>query len=379
MLFYFFGNIFVLSTKDKILYLIRIMNPGHFNILKMKGTLYFLKSGAIITTVLLITSCSITRRTPSSSMSDQKPPSTGTEYIQRYKDLAIQEMKRTGIPASITLAQGMLESDYGRSTLATKARNHFGIKCHSSWRGKKVYHDDDRRNECFRKYNNVYESYRDHSEFLTGSRRYEFLFDYKPTQYKAWARGLKKAGYATSPTYARKLIELIERYDLYNYDTPSGRNVASVETGKSSGGSSASRLGNVDNFEISHPGHKVRSRNRIDYIIVKEGDTYQSINEELELLPWELKKYNDLGDTPQLKPGQILYLQPKRNKAPRGYDHHIVKKGDTMHSISQLYGIKLEELYEKNRMEKGDEIKPGQKLWLRKEKPKKTHKPKVEF
>ena len=200
----FFGKVFVLSTKDKILYLIRIMNPVHFNILNMKGTYSFQKTGAVIIALLLITSCSITRRTPKSSNYDQKPASTGIEYIKRYKDLAIQEMKRTGIPASITLAQGMLESDYGRSTLATKARNHFGIKCHSSWKGKRVYHDDDRRNECFRKYNNVYESYRDHSEFLTEARRYEFLFDYKPTQYKAWARGLKKAGYATSPTYARK-------------------------------------------------------------------------------------------------------------------------------------------------------------------------------
>jgi LysM repeat protein len=324
---------------------------------------------SILAGLSIISSCSLTKRTTSSSKKTAKPASSGIEYIEKYKDLAIREMKRTGIPASITLAQGMLESDYGNSRLAKKAKNHFGIKCHNSWSGGRVYHDDDRRNECFRKYNNVYESYRDHSKFLTQSNRYEFLFDYKRSQYKAWAKGLKKAGYATSPTYARKLINLIERYKLYNYDTPEGRELAASS---SSTISSAQSLGNVDDYEISHPGHKVRMRNRIDYIIVKRGDTYQSLTEELDLLSWELKKYNDLGDKPNLKPGQILYLQPKRNKAAVGYNYHVVKEGDTMHSISQLYGIKLEELYEKNNMKEGEQVEPGQKLWLRSPKPEKS-------
>lgn len=310
--------------------------------------------------LMLSASCSTTR-TPVKPVRSL----TAQQYVKEYKDLAIQEMQRTGIPASITLAQGILESDYGNSRLATIGNNHFGIKCHSDWNGKKMYHDDDRRNECFRKYDNVYESYKDHSRFLTSSQRYAFLFDYDRTDYKKWARGLKKAGYATSPTYASKLINLINRYNLHQYDKTS-------YTASSSGSSGRSRLGDVDNYQISAQQHTVRTRNRIDYIKVKKGDTFQSLNEELELLPWELKKYNELDDSATLKPGQVLYLQPKRNKAERGYDIHIVEEGETMYSISQLYGIKLDELYEKNRMEKGEQPKPGQKIWLRKKKPEKT-------
>jgi len=334
----------------------------------MKGLNKFLFYAAfILGSFAIFSSCSLTRKTTRETQNNTEAASKGNEYIKKYKDLAIREMKRTGIPASITLAQGMLESDYGNSTLARTANNHFGIKCHSSWKGPKVYHDDDKRGECFRKYNDAYESYEDHSKFLTQTRRYEFLFDYKPTQYKAWAKGLKKAGYATSRTYARKLIELIERYKLYRFDSPEGRRVAASAESNSSSNS----LGNVDNFEISHPGHNVRMKNRIDYIIVRRGDTFSSLNEELELLPWELKKYNDLDDDAELEPGQILYIQPKRKKAAVGNNYHIVKKGDTMHSISQLYGIKLDELYEKNNMEKGEEVDTGKKLWLRSQKPEK--------
>ncbi|MFP4619953.1 MAG: glucosaminidase domain-containing protein [Bacteroidales bacterium] len=286
------------------------------------------------------------------------------QYVNEYKDLAIQEMKRTGIPASITLAQGILESNYGNSRLATEGNNHFGIKCHSEWNGNKIYHDDDRRNECFRKYDDVYQSYKDHSRFLTSRKRYAFLFDYDPSDYKKWARGLKKAGYATSSTYASKLINLIERYELHQYDS----NRSSGASASSS--SDPSHLGDVDNYRISPGKHKVRMRNRVDYIKVKEGDTFKSLNEELNLLPWELKKYNELDDGDNLEPGQVLYLQPKRNKAEKGYDTHIVKEDETMYSISQLYGIKLDKLYEKNHMEKGEEPETGQKIWLRKKKPK---------
>jgi len=284
------------------------------------------------------------------------------QYISQYKDLAVQEMNRTGIPASITLAQGILESNYGNSTLARKGNNHFGIKCHSDWRGDRIYHDDDRRQECFRKYNSVYDSYKDHSHFLTSSKRYTFLFEYDKTDYKRWARGLKKAGYATSPTYASRLIELIERYQLYRFDRQS-TTVASAEN------SGPAPLGNVDNFRISPGRHVVKTRNRVDYIVAREGDTFKELNKELDLLPWELKKYNELADTTQLRKGQILYLQPKRNKAERGFDVHLVKEGDTMHSISQLYGVKLEKLYERNRMEEGEQAEPGEKIWLRKDKP----------
>lgn len=308
--------------------------------------------------LLLTASCSTQKRSITPRHTENSK-----EYIHQYKDLAIQEMNRTGIPASITLAQGILESDYGNSRLAREGNNHFGIKCHSNWYGKRIYHDDDRRNECFRKYPNVYDSYKDHSHFLTNSRRYEFLFDYRRTDYKKWARGLKKAGYATSPTYASNLIELIERYDLHRFDRMDAPQITTEYTG---GGSS---LGNVDNFTISAGKHRIRTRNRIDYIVVREGDTFKKLNKELNMLPWELKKYNELDDTATLQPGQILYLQPKRKKAARGYEHHKVEQGETMHSISQRYGIKLEELYELNRMEPDEQLQPGQKIWLRDRKP----------
>jgi len=308
--------------------------------------------------LLLAASCSTQKRSITPRHTENSK-----EYINQYKDLAIQEMNRTGIPASITLAQGILESNYGNSTLARRGNNHFGIKCHSTWNGKTIYHDDDRRNECFRKYPNVYDSYKDHSHFLTSTRRYGFLFEYRRTDYKKWARGLKKAGYATSPTYASKLIELIERYELHRFD----RMDAPLAAAEYSGGGSS--LGDVDNYSFSAGKHRIRTRNRIDYIVVREGDTFKKLNQELNLLPWELNKYNDLDGNSTLREGQILYLQPKRKKAARGYDHHKVKQGETMHSISQRYGVELEELYEMNRMEEGKQPGPGDKIWLRETKP----------
>ena len=140
------------------------------------------------------------------------------DYIKKYSSTAKEEMKKFKIPASITLAQGMLESGFGYGTLARKGNNHFGIKCHKGWKGRKIYHDDDKKGECFRVYKNAKKSYRDHSIFLSQRGRYSFLFDYKITNYKAWAKGLKKAGYATDPNYSKKLIDLIERYDLYRFD-----------------------------------------------------------------------------------------------------------------------------------------------------------------
>lgn len=308
--------------------------------------------------ILIVSSCSTKR-----SVTKHPKSLSGVDYIEEYKDLAVREMRRTGIPASITLAQGMLESDYGNSRLARKANNHFGIKCHNSWTGRRIYHDDDKRNECFRRYDNPYESYKDHSEFLVNSQRYKFLFNYKETDYESWAHGLKQAGYATNPVYAQKLIELIDRYELYRFDNHT-KDYTSAHKEEN-------RLGDVDSYSISAPGHKVYNKNRIDYIIVKPGDTFRSLNKELNLLSWELKKYNELDDDYKLTPGEILYLQPKRNRAERGYDTHTVKEDDSMHSISQMYGIKLEKLYQKNNMEMGDQPEPGEKIYLRKNKPEK--------
>jgi len=283
-------------------------------------------------------------------------------YIINYKDIAIREMKRCGIPASITLAQAMLESDNGNSTLARKANNHFGIKCHKGWSGGKIYHDDDRKGECFRTYNTVYDSYRDHSDFIVNGTRYQFLFDHHKSDYKAWAKGLQKAGYATSNTYANLLIKIIEDNQLYIFDNGKDTHYSDsiyVDTPHII-------LGDVDNFKIDVNKHTVFSKNRIDYILVKKGDTFKTLTDEFQKLSWEIYKYNELPQDAALIEGQIIYLQPKRTKAEIGSDFHEVKEGDTMHSISQLYGIKLNSLYEKNLMQEGIEPKVGQKIWLRK-------------
>jgi len=302
------------------------------------------------------------------------------QYITSFADLAMSEMRRTGVPASITLAQGIIESDYGRSRLAREANNHFGIKCHNNWTGRRIYHDDDRRNECFRRYRDVSESYIDHSDFLRMASRYSFLFELDAGDYKAWARGLKKAGYATNPRYANMLIDMIERNNLHVYDelVISGRKVGKAGIYDAVSGANkyvqepAITVGSEglrdETFVISRENRK-KVRNRIEYIIVREDDSFNILAEEFELLRWEIYRYNELDDDAQLEPGQVLYIQPKRKRAEAGNDYHIVKEGETMYTISQLYGIKLKALYDKNRMEPGSEPAPGTELWLRKTKP----------
>lgn len=288
---------------------------------------------------------------------------TPAEYIKTYKDIAIEEMHRSGIPASITLSQGMLESENGNSTLATEGKNHFGIKCHD-WTGKKMYKDDDAKNECFRKYNSVDESFKDHTEFLRTKGRYSFLFEYPSTDYKNWAHGLKKAGYATNPSYPQLLIKLIEEHKLYAYDQavfidkPTAANKPRKYTRK------APAI--EDGFTINLPSHEIFKRNRIDYIVVKDGDSFSKLADELELMRWELPKYNDLPNDSDLKAGEVLYIQPKRNRAARGHDTHMVQKGENMRFVSQLYGVKLSRLYKMNCMEEGSQPKAGDTLNLRK-------------
>ncbi len=324
----------------------------------------------------LIVSCKSTRYAsiaPGSVTTDRK------EYIDRFDDLAVSEMKRTGIPASITLAQGLLESDNGNSTLAVKANNHFGIKCHDNWRGERIYHDDDRRNECFRKYASAWESYRDHSNFLRGSQRYAFLFDLKQTDYKGWAKGLKKAGYATNREYAELLIRIIEENNLQMYDrgivavtndpTHQDQVVVPEDQAEPDQETYNNDVTDIDNFTVDLNDRSVGQINRIDYVIVKPGDTFIELAEEHELMYWELFKYNELSRDAVLEPGQILFLQPKRNKAEFGNDFHTVSEEESMYSISQKYGIKLVRLYKMNLMEEGEEPAVGQKLWLRKTKP----------
>jgi LysM repeat protein len=326
----------------------------------------------LIFIVLSLSSCSTYKPVVSKSM----PGMTAQEYIMAYKDLAIEEMKRTGIPASITLAQGMLESDFGRSRLAREANNHFGIKCHDNWTGPSVRHNDDKKNECFRKYSRVEQSYADHSNFIKTASRYKSLFYLKPTDYKGWARGLSKAGYATNPDYANLLIKSIEQNDLERFDTGAHLELLPPTTAKTEDLSQTTS----DQFvkkeavpvnvpEVISRAQRVMENNRIKYIIAREGDTKTRIEAEFKLLKWELQRYNELGPDFTITPGQILYLQPKREKAEPGKETYICTEGETMYSISQKFGIKLKSLYEMNRMKSGEEPSKGSKIFLRSVKP----------
>jgi hypothetical protein len=261
----------------------------------------------------------------------------------------------------------MLESENGNSTLSYKSNNHFGIKCHKNWDGEKVYHDDDKADECFRKYNSPEESYRDHTDFITHQHRYSHLFEFKSNEYKKWAKGLKKAGYATSRTYAKDLIKIIEENELYRLDEGDYSNLALKKTKKTNKEPDES-------LTVDIKRRKVFERNRIKYIIAEQGDDFDKITKEMDLFSWQLRRYNELQKDSKIVPGQILFIQPKRWNAEVGKDFHFVKDGETMYSICQLYGMKLNKLYRKNRMEVGKEPETGQKMWLRKRKPEKEEK-----
>lgn len=278
----------------------------------------------------------------------QKRNARYVEYINKYSDLAVEQMKLHKIPASITLAQGLLESGAGYSQLARKSNNHFGIKCGGSWRGRTVRHDDDARNECFRAYKHPRDSYEDHSDFLRRGARYAFLFKLDITDYKGWARGLKKAGYATDPSYANRLITIIEDYDLYKYDR---KGVYSERKLKK-------------NPWLMSP-HQVYIANDIAYVVARNGDTFKDLGNEFDISWKKLVKYNDLQRDYTLMEGDIIYLKSKKKKASKPYTVYVVKDGDSMHGISQKYGIRLKNLYKMNR--KDGEYVPeiGDRLRLR--------------
>lgn len=293
---------------------------------------------------------------------------TREEYIQRFYKLAISEMQRSGIPASITLAQGCWESGNGNSRLATEANNHFGIKCKSEWRGKKIYHDDDARQECFRKYEHAEASYIDHSNFLMSGSRYGFLFQLDPKDYNGWANGLKKAGYATDPIYAQRLINIIEEFKLYLYDEyVDNRPIAAVTR------QPASTRVKVQSNILAKPNtvHKIERRNGLRTIVVIEGDTYQSLTKDFKLKDWELITYNDLEKGTQPRVNEILYIEAKYRKANRAHKQHVVEKGEQMHYIAQRYGLKLKPLLRRNRMKRGDQPTEGQIIYLRHKSPRK--------
>ncbi|OFX46094.1 MAG: hypothetical protein A2046_04345 [Bacteroidetes bacterium GWA2_30_7] len=276
------------------------------------------------------------------------------DYLKAYKNIAIAEMQRSGIPASITLSQGMLESDNGNSELAKMANNHFGIKCHNSWQGEKLFKDDDAKDECFRKYKNVDESYKDHTDFIMNGSRYKSLFDSKSADYKDWANGLKKAGYATNPKYPQLLIKIIEDNSLFKFD-----DYRAIKN---------TPLANIDNVYLTSGSREIFLTNRIKCIKVREGDTFYKISKELDVMLWQLYKYNDLDKDSKLSIGQTLYIQPKRSKAEAKFETHTVAQGETIQSISQLYGVKLKKLYKKNNLNEGAEIKIGDVINLRRKK-----------
>ncbi|MEO8068206.1 MAG: glucosaminidase domain-containing protein [Flavobacteriales bacterium] len=304
------------------------------------------------------------------------------DYIELWKSVAVEKMKQHGIPASITLAQGLLESGNGNSELAREANNHFGIKCTPDWSGGKSYHDDDRKNDCFRKYRDAADSYEDHSKFLQRPR-YASLFELKTTDYKGWAPGLKKAGYATDPAYPRKLIELIERYELDKLDAGQDisfrkretktEDTAQRSTEKPSGRSrskktKASRVGNDEvTFTLGNSRHVEKFEGRVKFTRAKAGDSIRKIAEDMETMPGWVAGWNDLDKDAGLEEGQVIYLSPKLNKSKRTATHDV-RAGETLWTISQQYGVKLSKLCAYNNMQPTDTLRTGMVVHLRKPK-----------
>ena len=293
------------------------------------------------------------------------------EYIKKYCQIAVDEMVRTGVPASITLAQGILESGSGTSQLSIKGNNHFGIKCHSDWTGGKMYMDDDAKNECFRMYHNASESFRDHSDFLRGNQRYASLFQLDVKDYKGWATGLKKAGYATSPTYATRLIEIIERYNLMQYDSGTfvpvivASNNEKTDDNPIENVNKPTRYYTSNGFELSMTEYSLGTNNNTQYIVLKYDMDIEVLARKLGMAPWQLPKYNDLPKKGKVKAGEIIYIKPKRNKAEKKYTVHEVQRGETMRDISQKYAVKTSKLYKLNGWEQGVQPVEGSKLKLR--------------
>lgn len=280
--------------------------------------------------------------------SQRKIPSY-EKYIRQYSELAVRHQKKYGIPASITLSQGLLESGAGQSELARKSNNHFGIKCHSDWKGKRVYHNDDLRGECFRKYKKVEDSYEDHALFLQRSR-YDRLFKLKITDYKGWARGLQKCGYATDRAYANKLIKVIEDYELYRFDTGKGR--------KKNKQAAIHQVTPVARYTVYRT-------DGLLYVYSNGKDDFDEIARSLGFKVKDLKKYNEVPEDFPLQKGDIVYLEKKRKKANKPHYDHVVQIGESMHSISQKYGIRIKSLYKLNKKSKDYTPQEGDVLKLR--------------
>jgi hypothetical protein len=287
------------------------------------------------------------------------------EYIRKYKNLAIQNQKEYKIPASITLAQGLLESAAGDSYLARAGNNHFGIKCKETWDGKRIYHTDDAPDECFRRYASVEDSYLDHSLFLSKRKYYTSLFKLDISDYRAWAYGLQKCGYATDKMYGDKLVRIIETYELYKYDKDVPFTKKSI------------RFDEDDIYEVKiEPAdkrkevpasnnwrRKIYENNGIHYVIAKENDTYDMIAYDMQARTSKLLKYNEVSKGFTLDEGDKVYLQVKRKYADsKDKEIHTVAVGESLHDISQQYGLKLKSLYKLNKLKENYIPKPGDTL-----------------
>lgn len=275
----------------------------------------------------------------------QVPADTYTDYIDNFAEMAVAQMSKHGIPASITLAQGLLESAAGRSTLATEGNNHFGIKCHRDWTGDTMLRTDDAVDECFRVYDSAEHSFEDHSLFLK-RKRYASLFELDPTDYTGWAKGLKACGYATNPHYADILVTIIEKYGLYNYDTGHIRDIE--ETAEF-----------IRNMIASS--HVVRRSRGLHYVIATPGDTYSSLAAEFGIDVKTLLANNDMEADCEVRPWEEVYLVAKHDEGPEDLRSATIGRDETMHSLAQRFGIKMEALRRYNPKAKD---KPRQRLRL---------------
>ena len=298
-------------------------------------------------------------------------------YIEQYRHIAIEQQRLHGIPASITMAQAILESAAGKSELATKANNHFGIKCTSDWPGKSYHYNEERTNECFRHYATVQDSYEDHSLFLK-RKRYESLFALSVGDYKGWAQGLKDCGYATDPKYPEKLIRIIELYELnrLTFDQSLVRSDA-VNSKTIHLDDDSTDVHFIEQDSLSHSpmlvmedlqlyhNHLSGYRNGVRFVVAGPNETYASLALFLNMYERTLRKYNDALDTRELKQGDIVYIYPKKNRAERRYPTHYFKGNETAWDISQKYGIKLKKLCQRNHIRYSSTTTPPEKLQLR--------------
>ena len=285
-------------------------------------------------------------------------------YVKQYADMAVKEMLRSGVPASITLAQGMLESGNGTSRLAVEGNNHFGIKCHKGWEGKSMRHDDDAPSECFRVYDSVADSYKDHSDFLRYRDRYKFLFDLERTDYEGWAYGLKQAGYATDPGYPAKLIRYIEDYNLARYDVLEKAEEVVVPLPPHRIEEPTVAMANEEfNFPLTR---ELYSINGVPFVYALEGETYKSIAKYYHLFHKEILRFNDLRRDQALLPGTVVYLSYKKNHSPAGLDKYIVAEdGEDFHAICQRFALKEKSVLKLNGLKKAPELREGDEIKLR--------------